>query len=417
MNYFTPSYKSLLKIALMAPFATLVLHAETKASTANLGFLFKLIIMLFFVFGALWKVRNKRLPDFFVLGVLFLIKGIIIVPDKVIYLETAVKVSFIAFILPLTVLYALKSPIAKIDKYIFYLCALLISSTVPYHLGLLQNDLAIEVGKYDMRKYSAEGVLFTGPFENIHNAAITLTFCSIGTLKFFRATRKLGVKLILLLLVLVGLLGVYLTYVRTAWVMLLFGGVVMLFYNQRTLKKKIRNYALAVLTVICVLWVYSQSEVVQMRLNNTNAYGGEALSEGSGRLVFWGTMIQYLGELDLFRLAFGTGRESGMDYMYEKINRRLFSHNGFLDILVSTGVIGLLLFLAMIGKIGVKIIQPFHLSQRTRHHNLSIVFSIMLMVSIFFQSHQMFWALILVGLLVGMNMHEVRQLELTKNGR
>lgn len=406
MNYFIPTYKSVLRVLLLAPLAIAFLHTETSARTSSIGLLVKLGIMLLLSIAAIWQTRNKKVPAFFLFGILFLIKGVLIFPDKPEYYVAAAKVSFIVFIFPLTLFYASRSPSQKIDNLFFNMCALLVISTLPYHLGLLENELAIEGGKYDMRKYSSEGFLFTGPFENIHNAAVTLTFSSLGLFKYQSVVKKQGVKMVLWCLILLGLIGVYLTYVRTAWVMLFVAGIIILFYNQKSLKKRVRNYGLSVLVAAIVLIVYSQSEVVQMRFNNTNAYGGGALSEGSGRLVFWKTMFDYLGQLDPVRLFFGTGRESGMDYMQSKIDLRLFSHNGFLDILVSSGLIGLLFFLAMMKKAMDATILPLLKAKNTHHHSYAVIFFCMLGAAIFFQSQQFYWGLMLCGLLFGINANE-----------
>ncbi|MDN3596244.1 O-antigen ligase family protein [Zunongwangia endophytica] len=376
----------------------LITFPGTKNELSSVYALLKgLIILIPLYFVPLYKFPK---PKFFRLGICLALCHIITFTNKFAYMSQQLDMFMLELIIPLGsfFIFSVLRP-SQISLFIMYLNIGLILACTPYFFGFLSNDV-IDVESYDMKKYGASGILFTGYFKNIHNASITLSVSSIILLYRMKNIEKLWGKIVLGVIILFGLLCVYKTYVRTAWAML---GAAYLFnflYSKKNYRRILRFISMSSLAVMALLYAFITSEVLQMRLYEKNVYDSSGLSVGSGRLVFWETMLQYLGTLDIVSFLFGTGRYSGMDYMQYAIGKRLFSHNGFLDVLVSSGFIGLFFFIFYIKSL-------FKYALEVEHY----VVLWMLVIACIFQSHQIYWLLIIIAFLFAeiiskRNLHE-----------
>lgn len=382
------TYKDLCWILLLYPLFFFYVYLDTQSFGFSIDIITKTpVISLLFFFIAISK-KNNYYPLFFVFGILFSVKQILIIPPEYSYYLKSIQIAAQDLFIPLFALFFLKFlNYYQIQKVLLYLVILLILSTIPYHFGLI-NPLVYTAENAQLSTYGAKGFLFMGPFPNIHAASITLSMC-VFTISFFVSqVRNRIIKILFLFLIVVGLYGMYLTYVRTGMVILLVALFVHLFF-QKTIKEfLIGIIVLVVIGVLCYL-LYLNSQILQYRLANTNIHGNSGLSVGSGRLFFWSTTISFSVSNGIISFLVGVGREAAMDNMYLAMGKRLFAHNSFVDVLVSAGVIGLLFF----------ILYLRYLYKRIFNWRNNVLFSykIVLIIGIthflmmIFQSHYFFW--------------------------
>jgi O-antigen ligase len=399
---FVPEVKDIRNIILIFPIFFFVMYIETIPLPFSPDLVWKLPLILGLLFYVIRQSPGTlKYPKFFVYGIALAFKQLLVFVPKTEYLVTAAKVASLDLMVPTFTLFFIKN-ISKrrLEKYLFYFCSLLILANIPYHLGLLTNYVAlISKGEqaYDLSKFGGSGSIFTGPFVNFHDTAITLSFTLVCVLYFYeRSTSKL-VKAFILAISLLSLYSVYITYARTALVMLLFGFFVYGFVGKSA-KFVFRSVVASLALGIVVYFIYISSTVFQLRLQDTNVYGSEA-GAGSGRADYWAIMLGYSVDNGVGSFLMGTGREAGMDYMEKKLGERLFSHNGFIDIFVSAGFIGIMIFFA----------YQKYLFQRLRvwanrriipSYRLGLIIWVMYWMAILFQGHQYFWVFIIISLVV-----------------
>ena len=405
MLIYTPRNKDIVKILLSAPLFIGFMHISTIESLSLLDNGLKILLLTFLVMY-IHVIRPRKIkPGYYILGILLFFKGILILATKESYYTKALSMSAVDLLLPALILFLSRYySHFKIEKMFFYLCSLLIIATVPYHLGILTNSLTMSNQKYNLIKYAAEGFLFTGPFANIHNASIVLSFALVGILWKYKKTNQIIVNFFIVLLALIAFYGIFKTYVRTAFLILVLAVVTKLFLSKKIIFS-FKNISIVFLLLGLSFWLYNNSTILQMRLNNTNTYGEAGLSYGSGRLVFWSVMLEHAFNNGFFQLFLGIGREASMDHMESVIGKKLFSHNGFIDSLVSNGLIGLVLLIALISQLTKRI---FYYRSRDRGIFIfSLVFLLFYLTAITFQSHQIFWMAILISFVFARTQKEV----------
>lgn len=152
-------------------------------------------------------------------------------------------------------------------------------------------------------------------------------------------------KLFNLGLILVGLVSVFQAYVRTGWLMLLLGGVLLVLPKRMTLSRVIKFGALSLVLLGGLMYFYNTNEQFKARIIGRNVYT-EASSDnidvgGSGRTSFWANGIEGWSEGSMYELFFGQGYTKVVEHNLEKTGLRVFSHNQFVDSLAEHGLFGL----------------------------------------------------------------------------
>lgn len=69
---------------------------------------------------------------------------------------------------------------------------------------------------------------------------------------------------------------------------------------------------------------------------------------GSGRIIYFLEGLNIYSELTLLEKIIGIGEENAKDEMLKRRNIRIFTHNGYLDILIHNGLLGLIIFIIAI---------------------------------------------------------------------
>jgi hypothetical protein len=224
-------------------------------------------------------------------------------------------------------------------------------SSIIFHLKLLTPFTE----GYDVALYGGDSEGFSTIFQSVHGTAILLTFALCYLLyEFFYFSKKMSLftKIYYIINILILFYSVYLTYVRTALLILATGLFFIFIYKQ-----KLRNLG-RIITIFFAMSLFffvkfSSDEGFRNRLIGKTIYDEEKVLDSntlsSGRLRIWETSFKSWTENDnILELFFGIGENELMERNNRYIGFRVFSHNGFIDILVQNGIISFLLYLIFI---------------------------------------------------------------------
>lgn len=248
------------------------------------------------------------------------------------------------FILPLIGMYAFKFSPKQLQKSLLFFSSFFILCFLPYVLGLLTS---LEEG-YDLTKYSDKSVLkfgLIGPFQNPHTASLTLAASLIVIVYFW----LLGIvnKAYFGAIIIFGFYCLLTTYVRTGLAMLLVASIPMLaFFVTRKAGNLIRATIVgATFISLTSLWVVDNQILID-RIEGKSKYGSESsfATAGSGRGAIYLNALEIYSESNFIEKIIGMGNTQKVTRMSKKMGYPFGAHNAFLDILLSTGAIGLLLF-------------------------------------------------------------------------
>ncbi len=225
-------------------------------------------------------------------------------------------------------------------------------SSLPVLLGIIRPLREM----VSASSFGIEGkVYFSGVFGAPHAASSYFCIAVLILLNGFligRFRSKFS-KVYNALLIMIGLVSIFEAYVRTGWLMLLLGSVVLLKKSRPTVRQVFFSVVIIFVVIGGLLYLYSENEAFRARLTGVNVYtgaGGENLdTSGSGRIAFWITGIQNWADNSLYGLLFGSGVSEVMEMNYSKTGLRVISHNQFVDSLAQNGLLGLLLLLLFYG--------------------------------------------------------------------
>ncbi len=235
-----------------------------------------------------------------------------------------------------------KSPI-RLYLFILRIGQYFILSSLPFLLGILKSVReGVEFG---------DNMSYTGFFQSSHSASIITCFSILIIVNHVRKIKLSKLELIYnVLLILLGLYCLYLAFVRTGYLMLLIGLVVMFFPKKIDVKQFFGMVFICGLLSITFVQLVKHNKSFEQRIFDLNARG-EQREVGSGRLVFIKHSIDYWSDGNSYVILFGRGIENIKDNLYKKIGIRIVTHNGYTDMLVINGVVGLALFFLFLGKI------------------------------------------------------------------
>ena len=190
-----------------------------------------------------------------------------------------------------------------------------------------------------------------GPFAEAFAMALSLTFFFFVNL-FLAKHAKRPVRILLLFLNLPVLLAIYFTYTRTAYVCLLVCAVVWIWLVSGRLR---RSVALATMVAIIVLAVAVNWTVVS---GQERTAGGLAQARPIlGRIAVSKLALELTAEQPLFGVGFGHYRQAVLSRNMELTGtttiyaRHLSQSVAVLSVLCETGIIGLILYLAVFAAI------------------------------------------------------------------
>ena len=225
----------------------------------------------------------------------------------------------------------------QINRFLELTSIFFILSFLPFTFGIFESR-GVQLDYYE----GFENL--TGIFQGAHAASITITFSVLTLLYFFKNYNLSHLrKFYYIALILFGLYLNYITYVRTGYLMILIGFVI-IYLPKNISTRSIVKYLFFIL--ILFVFVYFLIE------NNTDFYNrifdirlGNQKETGSGRLIFWNTIFNLWYNGNFFNLLFGFGFDEMANAIYDQTGLRVLAHNEFFTQLAQNGLIGLVLLI------------------------------------------------------------------------
>jgi hypothetical protein len=223
-------------------------------------------------------------------------------------------------------------------------------STIPFVLHLLEP-----LGKgYDLvRLLGASSQGFVGIFQNPHAASLTITLilliltCSCITAN---TSNRNWIELAALVYLAYILLQ---TYVRSGYIAFVIGCIVFV-YSNFSGKKLIVFILLGVISIGALSIKILESDVIMNRLSGKSVYTQDTSLSidlvSSGRSVIWVTALDIYQEASPLEWLVGIGLEKLKSEMGKRLDMAVFSHNGFINELVTNGIIGFTLLIVFLKK-------------------------------------------------------------------
>ncbi|PKP11835.1 MAG: hypothetical protein CVU09_03090 [Bacteroidetes bacterium HGW-Bacteroidetes-4] len=264
---------------------------------------------------------------------------------------TVASIASISKILWFYAIYILaKNSTAKNNLKLFYiLSTFLLVSGIPVMLGILPS---VETDSANLSEWGGADLnVFTGIFQGSHPAGISAAIAVIAYIAFYEKDilkhRYLGLFLIFL-----NIYFTYLSFNRTAWFILLNGIIFLFLFKKTKLQKKKIIYKYLVIIAVLLLSNYAFNNVkpIQNRIldvRDDKTYNNRAYDEriGSGRLSVYKAAIDVFKEMNIVEKTIGVGEQEYIKRMGLKLGMGLFAHNGFLNILLKNGLLGLFFYL------------------------------------------------------------------------
>lgn len=224
----------------------------------------------------------------------------------------------------------------QLDRILIRLACFAILAGIPFLLGILE-PLGTEM------EHIGGLTSFVGVFQSPHGASTTLAI-SILIILFGLKNNVYPrhFRFILISSVLLGLLQLYLTYVRTGY-LLFFVGILILYLPQRITFKELRPALIVLGSVIIAFVILLQTnEAFYNRIFDIR--GRQEVNPGSGRLIFWAASVDMWMQSTWVEKLFGIGMGGLKEGMKGYIGKPLVAHSEVFNLLAGNGIIGLLLF-------------------------------------------------------------------------
>lgn len=182
---------------------------------------------------------------------------------------------------------------------------------------------------------------FVGLCGSAHGASIWSAFSLLTLLWFFLYNKTtLTTKIFLCFLICCDFYILYSAYVRTGYLMFIIGSIFL--YLQKG--KRTWHHLLFLGSFIALItWVLSLNleDAFTKRLIGVQ-YDGH-IDVGSGRSTFMLLALEAWKDSNLYGWIFGIGQSAVMDKINDELGIRVYAHNGFIDMLTASGLIGITL--------------------------------------------------------------------------
>jgi len=342
----TISKKNLLAILFFSSFF-LILHIETLSILGiKISYIWKFALLLYLILKIKYRYIWSGYYPLIALSFISLLNN-----DIALDTPTAGVNLFNILIIPLIGIHLTKFNKEKLNILATRISLFIALSFIPYALGLMES-----YGQaYDLENFGGSFGL-VGAFATAHGASLSLAAAILVILDRYLFDKKYRAYYAIILVI--GLLFLIQTHVRTGLLMLAIGVLVMLACNLKNIKK-IQLALIPAITIFIWLPTTDNFEVLTNRIIGAGKYTSEeSITDiGSGRGGIYIASINVYSEFNLKELLIGTGKATQMDLIASKIGLRIGSHNAFLDLLLAHGIIGLCLFLYFLLKTYTRIIK------------------------------------------------------------
>lgn len=237
--------------------------------------------------------------------------------------------------------YLLRFDAKELNRGLMFFSSFFILSFIPYKLGLISS---ITTG-YKLDNFGGGSGLI-GPFQTPHAASSTLAIALLIIVYFiFKKSFRMDFLLFLLML---GLYFLANTYVRTGLAMFL-GGLlpIVFYYGKKNINSFIRLGAISSVLLVFISVYALNNETLMNRVSGVSKYNSEESfgQYGSGRGTIYLAGVEIFLEASITEKIIGMGVTEQVVRNHNKFGVKLGSHNAFIDILLSYGLIGLMFFI------------------------------------------------------------------------
>ena len=376
-----------MKKIILGIFLFLLLHFEhISLGPLKVSIIWKLIL----IFWLSTKVLKLKVKDRLYLPFLFLsiISLVHLIYDSAVF---ALSANFLLYYL--LGVYASSLSHNKLLNILKYLRFFLIIIFIPYaFLGLDSLGSVYDLAKYD----GGEGLI--GPFANPHTASMILAI--IGVINFHFLLRQSKTRTSKRLNFFIFSLSIYFlvnTFVRTGIAMFIIG-VVLILFNKIKFKTVFKSTILITSFSFLIINFLNTDSPFFKRMIGESKYNKEESFEqyGSGRGLLFLHGLDIISSYDNpFQYLYGIGESELRAQIKIRTGNPLVTHNGFLDITIVHGIIGLILLAYFLYENFIFVIRKSNSNLRSLA--LAVLFTIIVMV--FFQDHKRAYPLLILFLI------------------
>tara|TARA_R110002074_G_scaffold393815_2_gene580726 strand:- start:3750 stop:4946 length:1197 start_codon:yes stop_codon:yes gene_type:complete len=249
-------------------------------------------------------------------------------------------VDFIRYmIFPLMFEYAYRNikSIRKLDKILLGFAQFIILSGIPFSLGILKSKSEDAQSFIDFDSY-------IGMFQNTHGASITTTTAVLILMSYLKVGSSIiKFKKLNYLLLIYGIFLIYLTFVRTGYLMFIVGVVFLFLPKKLNFKQVMSGLAVFLILGVGFYVLLETNETFYNRIFDIR--NGKQTAAGSGRFLFWMASFELWYNGSVFEMIFGHGFHDLIMYMYQKTGLPVFAHNEFFTQLGQNGLLGVIFFI------------------------------------------------------------------------
>lgn len=197
--------------------------------------------------------------------------------------------------------------------------------------------------KYSLEVFLINANMYSGFLERPHITGFVSSYVVVAALECFKVdSSSLKNKLIYVLVLIVNIYVIYLTFARTAWLML----VLILLKELYTQRRNIVSWVVGLSLILGSYFILDFSSVI-MRLSEKTLHNSSGNLTGNGRLNFWKGYLEIFYEMSWINKLFGVSPSQAQTYLVNSYSLNYEAHNFFITQLVGYGLVGLILYLLL----------------------------------------------------------------------
>ena len=370
-------------VFLFSIFFTIFYIETVTVGGVKFAYIWKGVLMILILSKLIFTKKSGASKKYIIYGYLFNFKKLLTLSTFSSFLPSLLQLSR-SIIFPLLISYFNTFfTKEKSLKFIKLISLYIVISTIPFLLNLIQP---LKQG-YDLSIYGVEASGFVGVFQNAHSASMSIAFSLICIVFFLLKTQSNRQKGFYIVLLAIGIYALIQTYVRTGLAMFLVG-MFMLFLYKKKIYKLIKLIPLLGLLTLGLYFYYQSNEILQMRFQERNIYQNTNPTIGidnigSGRFTIVAHAINNWWSEGGASIFIGLGEELAREKMTKTKGSAIFAHNGFVEILQTDGILGVLLYLNFIYFI-YRSISKYE-NKNSGYYKLILTLFIVYLVGMFFQ--------------------------------
>ena len=375
-------------------FFTIIYFETLEFGEIKFAIIWKGVFIIFILSKFILYKKSLFSKKYFFYGYIFNLKKIVTLSSFTSFLPSLLQLSrSVVFPILLSYLNSFYSN-KKILIIIKTLPVYIIISTIPFLLGIIEP---LKIG-YDLSSYGIDSFGFIGIFQNAHSASMTLAFSLIIIIYLIKYTISNNQKIFYYGIILVGLYALIQTYVRTGLAMLFVGVFVLYLYKVKIIKI-VRIIPAAAIILFALFSYYQGNNALQMRFGETNIYKQDVVvgtdNIGSGRLKIASYAINNWVSEGPLSIVFGLGEELAREKMTKTKGSAVFAHNGFVEILQTDGILGMLLYLNFIFLMFKAITKK--INKKSQYYKLVLALFFVYLTGMLFQGGDNFYIYVLLA--------------------